>query len=279
MSTEKIETLLSNLLVLGTEWGLQLLYAIAILLVGRKIARWVRAFVTKLMQRADADVTLIPFVSSLVYYAMLVFVVLAVLNQVGIQTASMIAVLGAAGLAIGLALQGTLSNFASGIMLLVFRPFKVGDFIDAGGNSGSVQAIGLFSTRMNTGDNVRIIVPNSSVYGGTIKNFGANPTRRNDIEIGISYDDDIDVAIRTIKQLLDADERVLADPEPLVAVKELGDSAVIIVVRAWCRRQDYGALRFHLMKQFKQGLEAAGCSFPYPQHDVHLYREGDASAA
>jgi small conductance mechanosensitive channel len=132
---------------------------------------------------------------------------------------------------------------------------------------------------MNTGDNVRIIVPNSSVYGGTIKNFGANPTRRNDFEIGISYDDDIDLAIRTIKQLLDADERVLVDPEPLVAVKELGDSAVIIVVRAWCRRQDYGALRFHLMQQFKEGLEAAGCSFPYPQQDVHLHQVSDASAA
>ena len=279
MSTEELQALLTTLMTLGTQWGLQLLYAIAILFVGRKIARWVRTLVTRMMQRANADTTLIPFVSSMVYYAMLVFVVLAVLNQVGIQTASMIAVLGAAGLAIGLALQGTLSNFASGIMLLIFRPFKVGDYINAGGNSGSVQSIGLFSTSMNTGDNVRIIVPNSSVYGGTIKNFGANPTRRNDIEIGISYDDDIDVAIRTIKQLLDSDERVLADPEPLVAVKELGDSAVVIVVRAWCRRQDYGALRFHLMKQFKQELEAAGCSFPYPQHDVHLHQASDASAA
>ncbi len=279
MSTEELQALLTTLMTLGTQWGLQLLYAIAILFVGRKIARWVRTLVTRMMQRAGADTTLIPFVSSMVYYAMLVFVVLAVLNQVGIQTASMIAVLGAAGLAIGLALQGTLSNFASGIMLLIFRPFKVGDYINAGGNSGSVQSIGLFSTSMNTGDNVRIIVPNSSVYGGTIKNFGANPTRRNDFEIGISYDDDIDLAIRTIKQLLDADERVLVDPEPLVAVKELGDSAVIILVRAWCRRQDYGALRFHLMKQFKEGLEAAGCSFPYPQQDVHLHQVSDASAA
>ena len=132
---------------------------------------------------------------------------------------------------------------------------------------------------MNTGDNIQIVIPNSSVYGGTIKNFGANPTRRNDFEIGISYDDDIDVAISTIERLLKADDRVLADPEPLVAVKDLGDSAVILVVRPWSRRQDYWPLRCHLMKQFKQQLEAAGCSFPYPQQDVHMHQVGGASAA
>jgi small conductance mechanosensitive channel len=279
MSTEEIQALLSNLMALGTEWGLQLIYALAILFIGRKVARWVRRLVKRLMGRADADATLIPFVSSLVYYAVLAFVVLAVLNQVGFQTASMVAVLGAAGLAVGLALQGTLSNFASGVMLLVFRPFHVGDFISAGGESGSVQAIGLFSTTLNTGDNVQIVIPNSSVYGGTIKNFGANPTRRNDFDIGISYDDDIDIAMRTINKLLDADDRVLADPEALVAVKELGDSAVILVVRAWCRREDYWPLRFGLMKQFKQELEAAGCSFPYPQQDVHMHQVVGASAA
>jgi small conductance mechanosensitive channel len=174
--------------------------------------------------------------------------------------------------AVGLALQGTLSNFASGVMLLVFRPFNVGDYIDAGGTAGTVKAIGLFSTTLDTPDNVRIVVPNSAVYGNTIKNYAANANRRNDMVVGVSYNDDLGLAVSTIERILKEDGRVLAEPSPVVAVSELGDSSVNIVVRPWCTKEDYWGLRFDLMRTFKERLEAAGCSIPYPQQDVHMYQ-------
>ncbi len=208
------------------------------------------------------------------YWLLIAVVLVAVLGVVGIQTASLLAVMGAAGLAVGLALQGTLSNFAAGVMLLLFRPFKKGDFIEAGGGKGSVEAIGLFSTTLNTPDNIQIILPNSSVFGQTIKNYTANDTRRNDIVVGVSYDDDLGVAVQTIKRVLEADDRVLREPEPVVAVSELGDSSVNIVVRPWCNRDDYWQLRFDLMRMLKEQLETDGCSIPFPQRDVHLFQAG-----
>ncbi|UCC85440.1 MAG: mechanosensitive ion channel [Gemmatimonadota bacterium] len=235
------------------------------------VAGWARGAARRGMERARLEPTLVPFVSGLVYYVILAVVVVAVLGMVGIQTTSLLAVLGAAGLAIALALQGTLSNFASGVMLLVFRPFQVGDYVEAGGTAGSVESIGMFSTALNTPDNVKILVPNSRVYGSTIKNYAANPTRRNDITVGISYGDDIGVAVSTIKAVLDADERVLAEPETVIAVSELGDSSVNIVVRPWCKKEDYWDLRFDLMRTLKERLEAAGCSIPFPQRDVRLF--------
>jgi small conductance mechanosensitive channel len=253
-------------------WGLRLLGAVALLLLGRVVAGWVRRALRRSLQRAKMDATLAPFISNIVYWIILAAIIVAVLGMVGIQTASLLAVLGAAGLAVGLALQGTLSNVASGVMLLVFRPFQVGDYIEAGGTAGSVATIGLFTTTLNTPDNVRILVPNSSVYGQTIKNYAANDTRRNDMVLGVSYDDDIGLAIGTIKKVLGADERVLADPEPVIAVAELGDSSVNIVVRPWCRKEDYWALRFDMMQTMKEELEVAGCSIPFPQRDVHLFQ-------
>ncbi|MGD2152652.1 MAG: mechanosensitive ion channel [Gemmatimonadales bacterium] len=252
-------------------WGLKLLGAIALLVLGRMAAGWARRAVRRGLERTRVEPTLIPFVSGLTYYLFLAVVVVAVLGMVGIQTASLLAVFGAAGLAVGLALQGTLSNFASGVMLLIFRPFQVGDYIEAAGVAGSVQSIGMFSIELNTPDNVRILVPNSQVYGETIKNYAANPTRRNDITVGISYDDDIDVAIATIRSVLDVDERVLAEPETVIAVSELGDSSLNIVVRPWCKKEDYWGLRFDLIRTLKERLESAGCSIPYPQRDVHLF--------
>jgi len=214
------------------------------------------------------------------YYVVLAVVVIAVLNLFGVQTTSLIAVLGAAGLAVGLALQGTLSNFAAGVMLLVFRPFRIGDYVDIAGTAGSVVEIGLFTVALNTPDNVRIIVPNSSVYGQTISNYAANPTRRNDLVIGIAYGDDIGKAISTIEAVLAADARVLKDPAPVVATSELADSSVNIVVRPWCTKEDYWGLRFDLTRKIKEELEAAGCSIPFPQRDVHLFAEGgDEKAA
>jgi len=267
-----VQTLGSMIIGLISQWGLKVLGALVVAWIGRMVARSIRTVVERLLRRANVDATLVPFVAGLTYYLVLAVVVVAALGMVGIQTASIIAVLGAAGLAVGLALQGTLSNFAAGVMLLVFRPFRVGDWVEVGGHAGSVHAVGLFSTVLNTGDNVQIVVPNASVFGGTIRNYAANETRRNDLVIGISYDDDIGVAIRTIRDVLDADDRVLADPPPLVAVSELGDSAVNLVVRPWCRREDYWPLRFDLLRTLKERIEAAGCSFPYPQTDVHLHR-------
>ncbi|MGD2218190.1 MAG: mechanosensitive ion channel [Gemmatimonadales bacterium] len=252
-------------------WGLKVVGAVVLLVLGRMAASWARRAVRRGMERTRVEPTLIPFVSGLAYYLLLAVVVVAVLGMVGIQTASLLAVFGAAGLAVGLAVQGTLSNFASGVMLLIFRPFQVGDYIEAGGTAGSVRSIGMFSTELNTPDNVRILVPNSQVYGQTIKNYAANPTRRNDLTVGIAYGDDIGVAVSTIKSVLDADERVLAEPEAVIAVSELGDSSVNIVVRPWCKKEDYWALRFDLMRTLKERLEAAGCSIPYPQRDVHLF--------
>jgi len=267
-----LEAILQQMVNLISAWGLKILGAIAVLVIGRMVARWARKLVRRVMERGNADATLVPFVASMVYYLIVAFVAVAVLGMIGVQTASMVAVLGAAMFAVGLALQGTLSNFASGVMLLVFRPFNVGDYIDAGGTAGSVKTIGLFSTTLDTPDNVRIVVPNSSVYGNTIKNYAVNANRRNDMVVGVSYNDDLGLAISTIERTLKEDSRVLAEPAPVVAISELGDSSVNIVVRPWCTKEDYWGLRFDLMRTFKERLEAAGCSIPYPQQDVHMYQ-------
>ena len=267
------------LVELVSTWGIKVVGAIAVLVVGRIIAGSVRGGLGKALARAKVDTTLIPFTTSLAYYAVMAFVVVAMLGLFGIPTASFIAVLGAAGLAVGLALQGTLGNFASGVMLLVFRPFKVGDFVEAGGVAGSVTAIGVFSTTLNTGDNVQITLPNGAVFGQTIKNYAANPTRRNDMIIGVGYDDDLGIAIDTIKKVVTADARVLKDPEPLVAVAELGDSSVNLVVRPWCKKEDYWGLRFDLTRALKEELEKAGCSIPYPQRDIHVFTQDTETKA
>ncbi len=272
MNGVDLQGTLSTLVDLVSAWGLKLIGALVVLIVGRWVARWARRLLQRLMMAKEVDATLVPFVAGLVYYLTIAFVAVAVLGMVGIQTASMVAVLGAAGLAVGLALQGTLSNFAAGVMLLVFRPFKVGEYVEVGGSAGGVEAVGLFSTTLNTPDNVKIVIPNGSVFGNTIKNYAANDTRRNDIVVGISYDDDIGVALDTIRRVVDGDPRILEDPAPLVAVSELGDSSVNIVVRPWCKREDYWGLRFDMMRSLKEKLEAAGCSIPYPQRDVHLFQ-------
>lgn len=262
----------NSLIPLVTQWGLKVVGAIAVLVIGRMVAGMIRSSVRKAMTKADVEVTLIPFVASLVYYTVLAVVVIAVLSLFGIQTTSLVAVLGAAGLAVGLALQGTLSNFAAGVMLLIFRPFKVGDFVEIGGTAGSVVSVAIFSTIMKTPDNVMITVPNSQVWGNEIKNYNGFDTRRIDLVMGISYDDDIQVAMDTIAKIVAADERVLADPGPQIAVAELADSSVNIIVRPWCSGSDYWPLRFDLTRRLKEGLEAAGCSIPYPQQDVYMHQ-------
>jgi small conductance mechanosensitive channel len=272
------EELVETIVELTSAWGLKVIGAIALLVIGRIVCGAIRRTMRRGLERTSIDETLVPFLSSLVYYMAMAVVLIAVLNLFGIQTASAIAVFAAAGLAIGLAMQGTLSNFAAGVMLLIFRPFRVGDFVEVAGTAGSVQEIGIFSSVLHTPDNVRITVPNSSIYGDTVKNYSANDTRRNDLTIGISYDDDIARAIDVIRKVLSADSRVLDDPEPVVAVGELGDSSVNLLVRPWCAAGDYWPLRFDLMRQLKEELEAAGCSIPYPQRDVHLHGDGQAAA-
>ncbi len=268
---DQVQEVVATSVALVSTWGLQVVGAIAVLIIGRWIALWIRSSVRKALIRAEIDASLVPFLSSLVYYVALTVVVIAVLNLFGIQTTSLIAVLGAAGLAIGLALQGTLSNFAAGVMLLIFRPFKLGDVIEASGQKGSVIEIGIFTTTMNTPDNVKIIVPNAGIANDTITNYSAYDTRRIDLVMGIAYGDDIGHAIDTIPNVLGADARVLGEPAPQIAVGELADSSVNLLVRPWCASDDYWALRFDLTRALKEKLESAGCSIPYPQHDVHLF--------
>jgi small conductance mechanosensitive channel len=261
----------------ASTWGLQVIGAIAVLIIGRFVAGALRKAVRRALERSKVDDTLVPFFASAVYYLAITVVVIAVLELFGIETTSMIAVVGAAGLAVGLAMQGTLANVASGVMILIFRPFRVGDFVEVAGVAGSVAEIGLFSATLNTPDNVRITVPNSAIYGETIKNYSANDTRRNDLVIGVSYGDNIPQAMEIVRNALAADARVLPEPAPVVAVAELGDSSVNLVVRPWCRKEDYWDLRFELFRKLKEDLEAGGCSIPFPQRDVHLHSSPGAA--
>ena len=260
-----------------TTWGVRVVGAVTVLLIGRWVAARIRAGVRAGLERRQTDATLSPFLSGIAYWLTMAFVVVAVLGLFGIPTASLVAVLGAAGLAVGLALQGTLSHFAAGVMLLVFRPFRVDDVVQVGGDVGKVKEIGIFSTVLNTPDNVRTIIPNAEVWGKPIKNYAANDTRRVDMVIGVSYGDDLAVAKQVIEKVVGADDRVLSDPEPQVAVSNLGDSSVDFVVRPWCRPDDYWGVRFDLTRRIKEELEEAGCGIPFPQRDVHLFQESSAA--
>jgi small conductance mechanosensitive channel len=246
---------------------------IAILIIGWMVSKIVARSLRAALGRFErVDATLRNFFVSLVRYIILIFTVLAVLSAFGVQTASLIAIFGAAGLAVGLALQGTLSNVAAGVMLLLFRPFKVGDYIDGGGGAaGTVKDLSLFITELATPDNVQVIVPNSLLWGATLKNYSFHPTRRVDFQLGISYDDSIGTAFETIHEIIAADPRIHAEPAPQVVVGELADSSVNIIVRIWSQSSDYWGLKFDLTKRFKEGLEAKGLTIPYPQQDVHMH--------
>jgi small conductance mechanosensitive channel len=271
------ETAVATAIEIVSNWGLQVIGAIVVLIIGRWIAGMVRKGIRRSLKKSKVDESLIPFLASMGYYVVLTVTLIAVMNLFGIETTSLIAVVGAAGLAVGLALQGTLSNFAAGAMLVIFRPFKIGDFVEVAGSAGSVSQIGVFTTTLNTPDNVLIMIPNSQVYGQSIKNYSGNSTRRVDMVMGISYGDDIGKAIEVIKAIIARDDRVLADPAPVVAVSELADSSVNIVVRPWTKGSDYWGLKFDLTRAFKEELEAAGCSIPFPQRDVHVINEANAA--
>ena len=252
-------------------YGLSVVGAVVILVVGWIASNIVRSGVDHALQRVKScDETLRHFITAAVKYGILVLVGVMVLEKFGVQTASLVAVIGAAGLAIGLALQGTLQNVAAGVMLLAFRPFKVGDYIEAGGLAGTVKMLSLFVTELATPDNVKIIAPNAELWNKAIRNYSANPTRRLDIVIGVSYSDDINAGMDALKAMAEADARVHADPAPQVMVTSLSASSVDITLRIWMNAADYWAVKFDLTKQAKERIEAAGLSIPFPQMDLHM---------
>ncbi len=253
-------------------YGLKIVAALLIFLIGKWLARKLSQLVLSVMERRDLDAALRHFASSLVYYGLLVLVVISALGQLGIQTASLAAVIAAAGLAIGLAMQGSLSNFAAGFLLLVFRPFRIGDYVELAGTAGTVEKILIFTTELKTPDNKKVIIPNSAITASNIINYSANATRRLDLVIGISYDDDIDRARDAIHAVLCDDDRVLADPAPFVAVSALADSSVNFVVRPWVKSADYWALHCALTENIKKRFDAEGITIPYPQRDVHVHQ-------
>lgn len=271
MSPELLSKLKTFLATTALDFSIDLIASILILFIGWRIAAWLSRAARRAMDRSErVDATLKPLATSLVRYAVMIVTLLAVLARFGVQTTSVVAVLGAAGLAIGLALQGTLSNVAAGVMLLVLRPFKVGDAITTGSHSGSVLQIGLFTTELNTADNVFVSLPNSSVWNSAIINYSRNPTRRINMTVGISYSDDIDRAIAIVNEVLEDDARVLAEPAPMVAVRALGESSVDLVVQAFTATADFWATSFALNKTIKQRFDAEGVSIPFPQRDLHF---------
>ncbi len=253
-------------------YGPIILTALAIFIIGRIVVGMVVSLLIKVMKKANVDDTLTSFIASIAKIFLLLVVIIAALESLGVNTTSMVAILGAAGLAIGLALQSSLSNFSSGVMLIIFRPFKSGDFIEAGGAIGVIEEIRIFNTLMKTGDNKSIIIPNSNIMGGNITNYSAKETRRVDMVFGIGYDDDLKKAKTLLEKMVAEDSRVLQDPAPVIAVSELADSSVNFIVRPWVKSADYWGLYWDFMEKVKITFDAEGISIPYPQQDVHMHQ-------
>jgi small conductance mechanosensitive channel len=251
-------------------WGINIAFALIIFIVGKFLTNVITNLVKKLMSKAHVDSILVNFIGSIIKTVLLLFVVIAALDQLGVNTTSLIALIGAAGLAIGLALQGSLQNLASGVMLIIFRPFTAGDFVEAGGATGVVEEIGIFTTTMRTGDNKEVIVPNGALFGGIITNYSKRATRRVDMVFGIGYGDDIRKAKDIMTGIIEADERILKDPAPLIAVGELADSSVNFNVRPWVNSADYWGVYFDLNEKIKLAFDENGISIPFPQMDVHI---------
>jgi small conductance mechanosensitive channel len=271
-----VNQILERVWELVTIYGLKVIAAIAIFVIGRWVAKAVVSMIRKMMRNAEVDQTLRGFVANMAYIALLAFVVLAALGQLGIQTTSFIAILGAAGLAVGLALQGSLSNFAAGFLMILFRPIRVGDFIEGAGTAGTVEEIAIFTTTLVTPDNKTVIIPNAALTGGNIVNWTVKGTRRVDMVMGIGYTDDIDKAKQIMADILAKDPRVLKDPAPAIAVSELADSSVNFVVRPWVKASDYWGVHNDTHEAVKKAFDAQGISIPFPQRDVHVYQHAVA---
>jgi small conductance mechanosensitive channel len=257
-------------------YGLKIVVAIVILIVGRWIAKFIEKLLQKMMDKKEVDPTITAFVGNMSYIVLMVFVILAALNQLGVQTTSFIAIIGAAGLAVGLALQGSLSNFAAGFLMIIFRPIKVGDFIEGAGTMGTVEKIQIFTTQLKTPDNRTIIIPNTKLTADNITNWSTKETRRVDLVAGIGYGDDIDRAKKAINEVISEEPLVLAEPAPTVAVVEMADSSVNFVVRPWVKSGDYWDVYFNITENIKKKFDREGISIPFPQRDVHLYEHKGA---
>jgi small conductance mechanosensitive channel len=255
----------------GVDFGINVVTAVVVFFVGKWVVNLVVNGLMKAMQKGDLDITLRRFIGNLARMLLMLFVIIAAINQLGVQTASLIALLGAAGLAVGLALQGSLSNFAAGVLIVLFRPYKVGDWIEGGGISGAVEEVQILTTVLKTGDNKRVIVPNSQIMGTTITNYSANETRRVDLVVGVSYGDDIDKVRKELQDLVAADDRILDDPAVTIAVSELADSSVNFVVRPWVKTADYWGVYFDLTEAIKKRFDEVGISIPFPQQDVYIH--------
>jgi small conductance mechanosensitive channel len=268
-----MENVIETLVSYGTLYGLKIIGAIIILIIGKIAANIGRSIVVKLMKKRDIDEAITGFVGTLVKTLILVVAVVAALEAFGVKTASFVAILAAAGFAIGFALQGSLSNFAAGVLLLVFRPFTVGHFINVAGESGTVKSIRIFTTELASPDNVQIIVPNGQVFGAVIKNYTANDLRRVDLVAGIGYSSDMTKASEILMRILRDHPLILDDPESMVAVSELADSSVNLVVRPWCKKEDYWTVYFEITQKIKEEFDKAGIEIPFPQRDVHLFQQ------
>lgn len=265
-----VDRILETIMTYVSVYGMKIIGALLIFLIGKWIAKSLTKVVRRLMVKAKVDEMLISFVANLTYSVLLIFVILAALNNLGVNTTSFVAILGAAGLAVGLALQGSLSNFGAGVLLILFRPFKSGDFIDGGGAMGTVEEVNIFNTILKTPDNKVVIVPNSNIIGGNITNFSAKDTRRIELIFGVSYNDDLKAVKRELMDIVASDERILKDPAPLVAVHELADSSVNFVVRPWVSSADYWNVFFDLKEKVKLRFDEKGITIPFPQRDVHV---------
>ena len=267
-----MEGILSKLQEWVVLYGVNVVGAIVILIIGRWAAMVIRALVRKVLQRNRVDGTLISFAASLTYAAVMAFVVIAALAKLGIQTTSFIAVLGAAGLAVGLALQGSLTNFAAGVLMIIFKPFKVGDFIEGGGGTGVVEEIGIFATALKSPDNKKIIVPNGKLTGDTIVNYTANDTRQIEIVTRVSYGDDLDKVRKVLEQILAEDGRVLKAPAPAIVVLGLGESGINLAVRPWVKTSEYWVVFFDMQERIKKSFDLERITIPFHQEDIHLYK-------
>ncbi|HSD69339.1 MAG TPA: mechanosensitive ion channel domain-containing protein [Woeseiaceae bacterium] len=264
--------LFGELQTTGLDLGLNLLAAIVIFYVGRTVARILTRGVRKVMESQSVDPILVSFVSSLVQWGLMAFVIIAAITKLGVQTASLVALIGAAGLAVGLALQGSLANFAAGVLIVLFRPYKVGDWVEAAGVAGSVVQVQVLTTILQTADNKQIIIPNGQIMSSIITNYNANTTRRVDLVVGVSYGDDIDKVRRALEEVTSADSRVLRHPECQIAVSDLGESSVNFVVRPWVNATDYWDAKFALTEAIKKRFDKEGISIPFPQRDVHIFQ-------
>ena len=272
-----MEAMNEQLVIFATTYGIKIIGAIIILILGRIVAGIGRRIVTRILEKSQTDPSIISFVGSLVFFLILIFAILAALAKFGIQTASFVAILGAAGFAVGFAMQGSLANFAAGVLILVLRPYRVGDVIDSAGVVGSVKEIQLFTTILATPDNIKIMVPNGKIFGDVIKNISGYDTRRIDLVMGIGYSSDIQKAYDVMMALIKEDSRILTDPAPMIAVSELADSSVNFVVRPWVKKEDYWGVRFDLTRKIKENFDANGIDIPFPQQVVHMISEGSAT--